>query len=497
MADPKGFLKLRQRADFEVRDVSRVDDFNDVNVEKNAREFINMITPQASRCMDCGVPFCHFSCPLGNVIPEFNEYVYRGKWRDAFDRLSNTNNFPEFTGRVCPAPCEAGCVLGSIDPAVTIENIERVISDVAFNREYVKPNPPEVVTEKRIAIVGSGPAGLAAAQQLTRVGHTVVVYEKSDKPGGLLRYGIPNFKLEKVLIDRRLKQLKAEGVRFRCGVEVGVDLSFKELQQKFDAVILATGTGIANDVRVEGRELQGIYFAMDFLPQATRSAVDGAPLEIDANGKRVLIVGGGDTGSDCLGTSIRQGAEFVTTLQVLPKSPQVRNASEFYGAQPWPTYPQVYKESSSVKEGFMTGKSEILYETTVTSLIGDDAGNVKQAVLSQVEFKDGKFTPITGTERVIDVDLVLISVGFRGPETVRLAQEFDVELTSRNTIKRDAEFRSNVDKFFVAGDAGRGQSLVVWAIAEGRSVAAAVDKFLMGETELPAPIKPDETALKA
>jgi glutamate synthase (NADPH/NADH) small chain len=394
-----------------------------------------------------------------------------------------------------------GCVLGSINPAVTIKNVEYAISEIANNREYIKPNPPEASTDKRVAIVGSGPAGLAAAQQLARVGHTVVVYEKSDKPGGLLRYGIPNFKLEKTIIDRRLKQLNAEGVRFRCNVEVGGtaenDVTYGELVTKFDAVLICTGTAVPNDLQFSGRELNGVHFAMDFLPQATKAALGESDLKISAQGKKVLIIGGGDTGSDCLGTSLRHGAEHITTLQVLPKPPQNRADSKFYGAQPWPTYPQLYSESSSVQEGFMLDKSDILYETTVTELLSDGNGNVKQAVLANVKFENGRFEPIAGTERTIDVDLVLISVGFKGPESAKLQEELNIKIDTRTRIARNDQFMTNVDKVFVAGDAGRGQSLVVWAIAEGRAAAAAVDKYLMGETELPSPIKPDDVAIRA
>ncbi|MDR0950035.1 MAG: glutamate synthase subunit beta [Candidatus Ancillula sp.] len=522
MADPRGFIKITERDIPGERSVNeRLSDYCDVHEKIEGRPQIDKTEPQASRCMDCGVPFCHFSCPLGNIIPEFNDLVWNRKWREAYHRLSLTNNFPEFTGRLCPALCEQGCVLGSINPAVTIKNIELAISDIAFRREYVHPIPAEKVTGKTVAIIGSGPAGLTAAQQLTRAGHTVVVFEKDKKPGGLMRYGIPNFKMEKKIIDRRIYQIEAEGVRFRCGVKIGGngknDLSFEELRQRFDAVLIATGSSVPNDLKMEGRELNGIHFAMDFLPDATRAVLgeeivneDGAKREmLSAQGKNVLIIGGGDTGSDCLGTSLRQGAKMVTTLQVMPQPPKERDgeasdsARRFYGKQPWPTYPSLYTPSSSIEEGEETGKSSYLWETTATKFVGDEQGNDRAAVLANVEFKDGKFLPIEGTEREIPVDLVLISVGFKGPETETLFgggklgsdHALEVKMGPR-AIARDDNFQTSLENVFVAGDAGRGQSLIVWAIAEGRSAAAAIDRHLEGETELPEPILVSTVALR-
>ena len=505
MADPFGFIKVRDRELPALRNVSsRLQNYEDVHVNLSNRQKIEMAAKQSARCMDCGIPFCNFSCPLGNLIPEFNDLVYSGKWQAAYERLQATNNFPEFTGRLCPAPCEAGCVLGSINPAVTIENIELTISDIAFNREYVKPIQPARVTGFTVAVVGSGPAGLAAAQQLTRAGHTVVVYEKDEKPGGLLRYGIPNFKLEKHLIDRRLNQLTAEGVRFRCSVEVGgsgeKDISWTDLHARFDAILIATGTGIPGDLPLPGRELNGVHFALDFLGNATRVALGDmsadSPAYIDAKGKKVLIIGGGDTGSDCLGTSLRQGALSVTTLQVLPEFPEKRADSAFYGAQPWPTYPQLNRVSSSQDEGFESGKSEFLYSTTATEFIGDEQGNLKAVRLSKVKSEEGRFVSVEGSDWVQEFDLVFISIGFRGPDAKTLQSELGVELTERGAIKRDENFTTSAENVFVCGDAGRGQSLIVWAIAEGRSASAAIDKCLTGTTELPAPITPDTNALR-
>jgi glutamate synthase (NADPH/NADH) small chain len=518
MGNPRGFLDLRERKVTPLRPVSeRVQDFSDVHSDRPMREQMDEVISQSSRCMDCGVPFCHFSCPLGNLIPEWNDLASKGSWKLAYDRLSATNNFPEFTGRICPALCESGCVLGSVDPAVTVKNTEVTISDVAFNREYVQPVSADYSSGKTVAIVGSGPSGLAAAQQLARVGHTVVVYEKNNMPGGLLRYGIPNFKLDKSLIDRRLKQLEAEGIRFRCGVKVGGDgendVSWDYLKVRFDVILIAIGTEVPNDLRIPGRDcerdsdggLGGVYQAMEFLPQATKAAIEDQPLQISAQGKRVLVVGGGDTGSDCLGTSLRHGAEFVTTLQVMPKPGKNRSDVKFYGGQPWPTYAMLDNPSTSVEEGDQLGKSEVLYETTVVELIGDadggKGGNVKTAVLADVKWNAGNpsggFEVLEDTRREIPVDLVLISVGFRGPDTTSLAAQLGVETDQRTRIVRDENFQTNVENVFVCGDAGRGQSLVVWAIAEGRSAAAAVDKYLTGSSELPAPVKFDQQPLRA
>lgn len=494
MADPKGFIKVNKREVFPNREeCERLKDFDAVESNITAEQKKDILTKQASRCMDCGVPFCHFSCPLGNLIPEFNDFVYHNNYLNAYDRLVLTNNFPEFTGRVCPALCESGCVLGSIDPAVTIENIEKSITDFAFDAGFVQPKPPANVSGKSVAIIGSGPAGLAAAQQLCRSGHTVVVYEKDNKLGGLLRYGIPNFKLEKWIIDRRLDQLSQEGVQFITGAKVGSDsncyISVKDLLTMYDSVLITTGTQIPNDLKIEGRELNNVHFAMDYLKQFS-DEIDSFNTQINARDKNVLIVGGGDTGSDCLGSALRQGANKVTTLQILTKPPQTRSQNN-----PWPTYPNIERLSTSQKEGIASGKSEYLWETTVTKLIGDTDGNVTHAQLSPAKFVNGTLEIDTDFTQIIPVDLVLISVGFKGVESDSLLAGLDVEISQRNTINRDQSFMTNVKNLFVAGDASRGQSLVVWAIAEGRSAAANIDQYLMGETELSAPISPTTTAL--
>ncbi|MDR2082279.1 MAG: glutamate synthase subunit beta [Candidatus Ancillula trichonymphae] len=500
MGDLRGFIKIRERDVIANRTVSaRLADWGDVHTCVDVDQELGIARPQGSRCMDCGIPFCHFSCPLGNLIPEFNDLVYNDKFRQAFERLSQTNNFPEFTGRLCPALCEYGCVLGSIDPSVTICNTERIISDVAFAREYVQPHPPEQVSGKTVAVVGSGPAGLAAAQQLARAGHTVVVYEKDEKVGGLLRYGIPSFKLEKSIIDRRVEQLIAEGVRFRTGIKVGGaaenDISFHEFRSGFDAVLLAIGAGVPNDLQLPGRDLSGIYFAMDYLPNAARSALgelQDADERITAENKNVLIIGGGDTGSDCLGTALRQGAKSITMLQVLPKPPSARASN-----QPWPMYATVDKDSTSVEEGRTTGKLDLLFETTASRFLGDDNGRVVGAVIERVEQdENGRFVAVPGTEKEIPVDLVLISVGFRGPDVADLIAQTEIELTENALIKRGDAFATTLPDFFVAGDAGRGQSLVVWAIAEGRSAAKSIDEYLTGSSELPAPIRASSSPLR-
>jgi len=490
MADPNGFQKIRQRQPVPDRPVEvRITDWCDVHEPlppgENHHPFIK---EQASRCMDCGVPFCHFGCPLGNLIPEWNDLVWRGQWQDAIARMHVTNNFPEITGRICPAPCESSCVLGIIEPPVTIRNIEMAIADHEFAEPLV-PQIPATLTGQTVAIVGSGPAGLACAQQLTRAGHTVVVYERADKIGGLLRYGIPDFKLEKHLIDRRIDQMEAEGTRFRPNTNIGVDITWSDLRRRFDAVVCAIGSTIPNDLKVPGRDLGGIHFAMDYLPHANR-AVAGVPVPDEtpnANGKKVVIIGSGDTGSDCLGTALRQGATSVTTLSVLDKLPTERPEH-----QPWPTMPLLFNVSSSHEEG---GNVEYLANTI--EFVTDGTGKVGSLKVAKTEFgPHGQFGVEAGTEREIPADLVLLAMGFRSPDTELLTSQIGAELTDRGLIARNEGFTGNIPGFFVCGDAGRGQSLVVWAIAEGRSCAAAVDKYLENSTDLTAPIKATTAPLR-
>jgi glutamate synthase (NADPH) small chain len=440
---------------------------------------------QAGRCMDCGIPFCHHGCPLGNLIPEWNDLMWRGDEREAVERLHATNNFPEFTGRLCPAPCESSCVLGINQPAVTIKQVEVTIADLAFEHGWVTPKPPDRLTGKTVAVVGSGPAGLAAAQQLTRAGHTVAVYERADKIGGLLRYGIPEFKMEKRHLDARLAQMETEGTRFRPGVKVGDDVTGRQLRDRYDAVVLAVGATAWRDLDVPGREFHGVLQAMQYLPPANRRALgepaDDLPFaDVSAHGKDVVIIGGGDTGADCLGTAHRQGARSVTQIEIMPRPPEERP-----DAQPWPTYPMTYRVSSAHEEG-----GERVYAVSTTEFVGDDQGRVRGLRLVEVELVDGRFTPVEGSEREIPAQLVLLAMGFTGPERAGVLEQLGVELDARGTVRRDDAFMSSVPGVFVAGDAGRGQSLIVWAIAEGRSCAAAVDRWLTGATVLPAPIAP-------
>lgn len=446
---------------------------------------------QASRCMDCGIPFCNNGCPLGNIIPDWNDLTYRGQWRDAIDRLHATNNFPEFTGRLCPAPCEAACVLGIHEPPVTIKRIEVEIIDRAWEEGWVTPEMPVTTTGKSVAVVGSGPAGLAAAQQLTRAGHDVVVYERADRPGGLLRYGIPEFKMEKRHLDRRLEQMEAEGTEFRCNVSVGVDVTADQLRAEYDAVVLACGATQARDLPIPGRELNGIHQAMEFLPIANH--VQEGDLDaptLSAEGKDVVIIGGGDTGADCLGTSHRQGAASVHQFEIMPHPPEERPA-----ANPWPTWPMIYRVSSAHEEG---GERE--YAINTVEFAGDDDGNVAVLRTVRVEqvFEDGRmsFEPVAGSEKDFPAQLVLLAMGFTGPEQGALTEQFGVDLDGRGNVVRDDAWSTNVDGVFVAGDMGRGQSLIVWAIAEGRSAAAAVDSWLMDDTQLPAPIRPSAAPLR-
>jgi glutamate synthase (NADPH/NADH) small chain len=431
--------------------------------------------------MDCGIPFCHTGCPLGNLIPEWNDLVWRSDWDEALERLHATNNFPEFTGRLCPAPCETACVVGINRDPVTIKNVEVAIIDKAWDERRVAPQQPEWLTGKTVAVVGSGPAGLAAAQQLSRAGHTVAVYERADKPGGLLRYGIPEFKMEKVVLDRRIRQMKDEGTNFRCGIEVGKTVTGQQLRERYDAVVLATGSTIGRDLPVPGRELNGIHQAMEYLPQSNRVALGiPVPNQITAKDKHVVIIGGGDTGADCLGTAIRQQAKTITQLEILPTPPEERPEH-----QPWPTYPMIYRVSSAHEEA---GKR--VYSVSTSRFTGDESGNVRTLTMSEVRFEGGKITPVEGTEQEIPAELVLLAMGFVGPESDTVVAQLGVTLDERGNIKRDRNYATNVDGVFVCGDAGRGQSLIVWAIAEGRACAAGVDAYLSGSTKLPMPIPP-------
>jgi glutamate synthase (NADPH/NADH) small chain len=459
----------------------RLKDWNEVYPGTPGTAVLPIITDQSSRCMDCGVPFCHNGCPLGNLIPEWNDLVWRDDWLSATDRLHATNNFPEFTGRLCPAPCETACVVGIHREPVTIRNVEVAIADKAWSDRRVVSLPPNWHSDKTVAVVGSGPSGLAAAQQLTRAGHTVVVYERADAAGGLLRYGIPEFKMEKQVLDRRLKQMRLEGTVFKTGVNAGVDVTGEELLERFDALVLAIGSTMPRDLVVPGREFAGIHQAMEYLPQANRVALgQEVPDQIVATGKDVVIIGGGDTGADCLGTALRQGAKSVTQLEILPMPPHGRPDN-----QPWPTYPMIYRVASAHEEG-----GDRIYSVSTTSFAGDVDNQVSGLNVSQVRFDAGKFVPVPGTHREIPAQLVLLAMGFTGPQREGLVEQLGLELDQRGNIARDENFRTNVDRVFACGDAGRGQSLIVWAIAEGRSCANGVDLALQGETNLPKPILP-------
>jgi len=483
LGDPKGFLstprELPKRRPVDVR----IKDWNEV-YEPQSFEHLQK---QAGRCMDCGIPFCHQGCPLGNLIPEWNDLLWRGDKEAAIDRLHATNNFPEFTGRLCPAPCETACVVAINADAVTIKQVELRTIEEAFGAGNVKPLPPDRLSGKTVAVVGSGPAGLAVAQQLTRAGHTVAVFERGEKIGGLLRYGIPEFKMEKHIVDRRLVQMEKEGTRFRPGVNVGVDLTGAHLRSRYDAVVLAVGATQWRELDIPGRSFNGVYQAMEYLPWGNQEALgETTQGAINVEGKDVIILGGGDTGADCLGTAIRQGAKSVTQLEIMARPSDERPTSA-----PWPTYPMIFRVSSAHEE-----LDNRIFSVSTEEFLGDSNGNLRALKLVETQFIDGKFSPVPGTEREIPAQFAFLAMGFTGPEKNELLMQLEVELDDRGIIKRDANFQTTAEGIFVAGDAGRGQSLIVWAIAEGRSAAAAVDSYLTQEkSQLHAPIVPTDRSL--
>jgi glutamate synthase (NADPH/NADH) small chain len=475
-----GFLEIEREQPARRKVEERLHDWLEVYApfpEEKQRE-------QGARCMDCGVPFCHTGCPVNNLIPDWNDLVYNGRWEAAIRRLHSTNNFPEFTGRICPAPCEAACVLAISQPAVSIKLIERSIVERGWAEGWIHPEPPEQNTGKRAAVVGSGPAGLAAAQQLRRAGHSVTVYEKNDRIGGLLRYGIPNFKLEKHVLDRRIQQMRAEGVTFVTSAHVGVNIPVEALTGHYDAILLCGGSEQPRDLKIPGRELKGIYYAMEFLPQQNRrcegDTIDPS-IAISAKGKRVVIIGGGDTGADCLGTSLRQGAKSVHQFEIMPKPPETRAAST-----PWPMWPLQLRTETSHEEGGIRDWSINSIQFT-----GDAEGNVKQLHAVRVG-PPPKFEPIPGSEFTLDVDLVLLAMGFLGPVRSGMIEQLGVALDNRGNVATNSDYQSSVENIFAAGDMRRGQSLVVWAISEGRKAAAAVDRYL---ATIPEPVTQRHRAL--
>lgn len=494
MGKPTGFIEYLRELPVDRKAAERIKDWNEFHLhmeEKKLRE-------QGARCMDCGVPFCHTGtllsgmasgCPINNLIPEWNDLVYRGLWKDALDRLHKTNNFPEFTGRVCPAPCEGSCVLGINKPPVTIKNIECSIADHGWEHGWIVPEPPKVRTGKKVAVVGSGPAGLSAAAQLNKAGHTVTVFERADRPGGLLMYGIPNMKLDKkAVVQRRLDQMTAEGIKFVCNTEIGKDISSQQLMDEFDAIVLCTGATKPRDLPIEGRNLKGIHFAMEFLTANTKAVLDGHTNGgyISAAGKDVMVIGGGDTGTDCVGTSMRHGCNSIVQVEILPKPPMERQPDN-----PWPEWPKVYKMDYGQEEAAAVfGADPRVYLTTVKKFIGDECGNVKEALTVQITWsknEKGQFVPteVPGTEKIRPVQLVLLAMGFLGPEQP-LLDSLGIERDPRTNVKAEhGKYTTSIPKVFAAGDCRRGQSLVVWAFNEGRGAARECDRFLMGSTDLP------------
>ncbi|NSL89427.1 glutamate synthase subunit beta [Chitinophaga solisilvae] len=479
MGKPTGFLEFTRELPRKSDPAERVGHYNEF-VERFPDTTLNK---QAARCMNCGVPFCHSGCPLGNVIPEFNDAVYHQDWKEAYEILTSTNNFPEFTGRICPAPCESACVLGINQPPVAIEEIEKHIIEVAFDKGLVQAKVPRVRTGRKVAVIGSGPAGLAAAAQLNYAGHQVTVFERDEKPGGLLRYGIPDFKLEKWTIDRRVKLMEEEGVVFQCNANVGVNVSTNDLLREYNAIVLAGGSTIPRDLSIPGRELKGVHYAMDFLKQQNKR-VDNRPVDgndIFATGKNVIVIGGGDTGSDCVGTSNRHGAVSITQLELLPKPPGERTPF-----MPWPTYPMVLKTSSSHEEG-----ADRQWAIATKAFIGDDNGNLKALRLVDLQWSlspDGRpaqFTEVPGSERDLPCELALLAMGFVHPQHTGMLDQLEVERDDRGNVKAtEKDYLTSIPKVFTAGDMRRGQSLVVWAISEGRECARKVDEFLMGTSQL-------------
>lgn len=478
MGKPTGFLEQQRELPDKRDPKKRISDYNEVDPVVDG----SITVKQASRCMDCGVPFCHNGCPLGNIIPEFNDAVYQENWKLAYEILISTNNFPEFTGRICPAPCEASCVLGINKPPVAIEYIEKSIIERAFLEGYAKPRIPTSLTNKKVAIVGSGPSGLAAAAQLNYAGHAVTVFERADEIGGLLRYGIPDFKLDKQVVDRRIQLMTEEGVKFQTNANVGVNVSVEQLKEEFDAILLCGGSTIPRDLPIPGRELKGVHFAMDFLTQQNRR-VAGKKVnaeEIRATSKNVVVIGGGDTGSDCVGTSNRHGAKSVTQIEIMPRPPKERTAS-----MPWPNWPMILRTSTSHEEG-----CERNWAIVTKAFIGDEQGNLKALKIAEVEMKNepGKppaFVEVAGSEKEIPCELALLAMGFLHPQHNGLLEQLGVDRDERGNVKA-IKYQTSVGGVFAAGDIRRGQSLVVWAISEGREAARAVDQYLVGQTTLEA-----------